>query len=245
MRVSRVARAGLGVAVVATLLAGCATGEQDAAGTATATPAASATGVSASGTAGTSPSPDSSSPAAASTRSASASPRPTRTPGSKLEEAAAAVLVGLRDGDYKELSQVAAADGVRFSPWAYIDVEGDVTLTPAEIAGLAQDRKKYLWGAEAGSGDVIKTTWAKYNDRFGYSHDFLAADEVTENGIVDAGSTTNNIEQAYPGAKYVDYHMKGVDPDFGGLDWASLRVVLVPEDGKYRWVGLVHDEWTP
>ena len=45
-------------------------------------------------------------------------------------------------------------------------------------------------------------------------------------------------------AMVVEYHFPGFDPQYGGLDWASLRLVFQEFEGRWVLVGIIHDEWT-
>ena len=54
----------------------------------------------------------------------------------------------------------------------------------------------------------------------------------------------NNIPDFYPGGMMVEYHFPGIDPEYGGLDWRSLRLVFIPYGEDWFLVGVVHDEWT-
>ena len=46
------------------------------------------------------------------------------------------------------------------------------------------------------------------------------------------------------GRKFVEYHDPGEDPQYEGMDWRSLRLVMVPDGEDWRLVGVVHAEWT-
>jgi len=58
------------------------------------------------------------------------------------------------------------------------------------------------------------------------------------------GNTINNIAEVYPQAITIEYHFEGFDPQFVGLDWRSLLLVLVEKEGAWCLVAVVHDEWT-
>jgi len=42
----------------------------------------------------------------------------------------------------------------------------------------------------------------------------------------------------------VEYHFPGIDPQYGGLDWRSLRLVFQQSGGEWYLVGIIHDQWT-
>ena len=41
----------------------------------------------------------------------------------------------------------------------------------------------------------------------------------------------------------MEYHVEGTER-YGGMDWGSLRVVLLLEDGRWYLIGLLNDRWT-
>jgi len=42
----------------------------------------------------------------------------------------------------------------------------------------------------------------------------------------------------------VEYHFPGFDKKYEGMDWASLRLVLIEAKDGWKLVGIVHDQWT-
>jgi len=49
---------------------------------------------------------------------------------------------------------------------------------------------------------------------------------------------------AYPTASFVEFHFTGFDPQYGGIDWSSLRLVFENVGGNWLLIGIVHDGWT-
>ena len=117
-------------------------------------------------------------------------------------------------------------------------------LTPNELRAAAADHDTYVWGAHDGSGEPIALTCADYFDRFVYSHDFVDAPRRSVDERLGMGNSIDNIAQAYPDGRYVEFHVPGTHPDYGGMDWGSLRLVFAPHDGCWKLVGIVHDQWT-
>lgn len=156
------------------------------------------------------------------------------------------MLTALAKKDYRALAKlVDPAKGLRFSPYSYIDVAHGVVLPAARVAALGSDQTRYTWGSDAGSGKPIRLTFAAYNRRFGYDQDFLHAKQVAENRTLGEGSSLDNTAKVFPSARFVDYHFPGFDPQYDGLDWETLRVVLRKTSGKWYVVALVHNSWTP
>lgn len=166
------------------------------------------------------------------------------TTASALRMVSDQVLAALAEQDYAALAALADQGGVRFSPYAYVDTEHDVVLGPKALAMLAQDTTVREWGSYDGSGEPISMDWADYRDRFVWDRDFTAVTQVSEDAEIGSGNTPSNIAEAYPGAHFVEYHDPGEDPQYEGMDWRSLRLVMVPDGEDWRLVGVVHAEWT-
>lgn len=102
----------------------------------------------------------------------------------------------------------------------------------------------YHWGAFDGSGEPIEMIFADYYKRFVYDHDYAQAEKTAVNQRLGQGNTLDNSREVYPGATIVEYHFSGFDPQYEGMDWRSLRIVLEEYDGQWYVVGIIHDEWT-
>jgi len=146
--------------------------------------------------------------------------------------------------NYRALAEWISAEGVRFSAYAFIDTTKDVVLSADKIKTAASSTEKLNWGSFDGSGDPIEMTMADYFADFVTDAAFAGSGEVTVNKFSQRGNTTNNIEEAYPGCDYVDFFIKGENPDFDGMDWKALCLVFKTIEGKTWLVGVVHDEWT-
>lgn len=164
---------------------------------------------------------------------------------------AAQIIMDLKDGDLAALAgRVHRDKGVRFSPYTYVRaVPGapggeDLVFSADQVPGLGSDPTVYHWGTFDGSGEPIDLTFADYFDRFVYDVDFAAPGVVGFAETIGRGNTINNIPDVYPEAVTVEYHFEGIDPQYAGLDWRSLRLVLEEKDGIWYLVGIVHDEWT-
>jgi hypothetical protein len=157
---------------------------------------------------------------------------------------AAQIILALRDRQMTRLAAwVHPEQGVRFSPYAYVTA-GDQVFSADELPGLFADPTVRLWGAFDGTGDPIELTFAEYYRRFVYDVDFAEPEVLGLNERVGLGNSLDNIADFYPGAVFVEYHFSGFEPQYGGMDWRSLRLVLVQRGGTWYLVGLVHDEWT-
>ena len=176
------------------------------------------------------------------------SPRPTLTPFPPdpltLEEAAQEVIHVLGDKDLEIVAEFVHPEmGVRFSPYTYVQ-DSHLVFMPDELPGLVGSDQVFEWGSFDGSGDPIELTFDEYYERFLYSADFANPEMMAVNEELGYSSMINNIADYYPGSSFVEYHFSGFEEDYGGLDWVSLRLVFIQEEGTWFLVGLVNDQWT-
>jgi len=170
-----------------------------------------------------------------------------RQVGSVRDEAAvraAEIMMAIKDEDLTTLASLVHPDiGVRFSPYTYVRGE-DLVFSAERVKDLLADQTVYSWGSFDGSGEPILFTFLEYYDRFIYDADFARPHVVGFNETIGMGNTINNIAEVYPQALTIEYHFEGFDPQFVGLDWRSLRLVLEEKEGAWYLVAVVHDEWT-
>ncbi len=153
-------------------------------------------------------------------------------------------IQAIQEGDFHRLSQLVHPQrGLRFSAHGYIRME-DLVINASQISGLFTDPDVYLWGYYDGSGDLIELTFADYYWRFVYDVEFARPESIGFDQLLGRGNTINNISQYYPQARFVEHHFSGFDPQYGGLDWRSLRLVFELFEGTWYLVSVVHDEWT-
>ena len=165
---------------------------------------------------------------------------------------AAQAILALKGKDLQILAGWVHPDqGVRFSPYTYVRAAPgsaggqDLVFTAAQVRGLWSDPTVYNWGTAAGSGEPIELTFRDYYEQYVYDVDFARPDVLGLGETVGTGNTINNIGEVYPEAIPVEYHFEGFDPQYAGMDWRSLRLVLEEAAGTWYLVGIVHDEWTP
>lgn len=157
------------------------------------------------------------------------------------------VINAIKDLKIEELTNyISSTDGVRLSPYGYIDKKTDIVLSKAEFDELwnTSSKTKKKWGSYDGSGESIKLTIKEYFKRFAYDVDFEKAPNISTNACLGGGNSQNNIEEVYDGCDYVEYYFPGFDPKFEGMDWKALRLVYKTYEGGYFLIGIVHDEWT-
>lgn len=171
--------------------------------------------------------------------------------GDPLASLAAQAIMAIRDHDLAELAElVHPVKGVTFSPYTYVRPlqgapgEADMVFSRSQLQGLWSDPTVYHWGTFDGSGEPIDLDFRDYYARFVYDVDFAQPDVIGFDATIGQGNTINNIATVYPIAKTVEYHFEGFDPQYAGMDWRSLRLVLEEYEGAWYVVGIVHDEWT-
>ena len=133
--------------------------------------------------------------------------------------------------------------GLRFSPYAAVK-DTDQVFPAEKISGLLADSTVYAWGGYSGSGEPIDLAFADYYDRFIYDVDFANAPQEALNHRLGVSTTLDNIFEFYQSSMYVEFYFPGFDPQFEGMDWRSLRLVFMQDNGTWYLVGIIHDQWT-
>jgi hypothetical protein len=154
------------------------------------------------------------------------------------------IVHSLRDGDYGQLAGQLHPDlCLRISPYPYLSDQNPI-LCSEELVSLMESDQILNWGNYDGTGDPIDLSFQEYHARFIYDADYFSAPVVGLNQAVGSGNAINNIAEIYPDGIMVEYHFSQIDPQYGGLDWRSLRLVLVPYQGQLFLAAIVHGEWT-
>jgi hypothetical protein len=157
---------------------------------------------------------------------------------------AESALQALKDRDMATLAALAHPEnGVRFSPYSFVLPEHQ-SFSAESLANLLGDPTTYTWGAFDGSGEPIQMTFKDYFERFVYSKDFASAGQVGLDQRLGRGNTLDNSHEFYPEAVVVEYFIPGENPEYGRMDWQSLRLVFQQVDGSWYLAGVIHDEWT-
>lgn len=179
---------------------------------------------------------------------------------SKIEEATGSQLLGptanvmstslevmqlIKDKDMATLSRyIHKGKGLRFSPYFYIDMQDDQVFTNQEVSTLDQNTNLLTWGDYDGSGEPISLNFSDYYDQFIYDVDFISPQLIGNHTSIGSGNTSDNIVQAYPNGRFIEFHFREIDPQYEGIDWRSLRLVFEQDDGLWYLVGIVHGQWT-
>ncbi|RZK49037.1 MAG: hypothetical protein EOO99_07825 [Pedobacter sp.] len=154
------------------------------------------------------------------------------------------VILAFERKDYTELVKYFSTKGVLFSPYANLAPRKQVKLTGEEFLAAIKSKQVYKWGEYDGTGEEIKLTLADYLQKFVTKAPFSEAEAISFDAVMKKGNTIDNIWKIFPEAHYVEYHFSGIDPQYEGMDWTSLRLVFECIDDEYYLVAVVQDQWT-
>lgn len=167
---------------------------------------------------------------------------PSEEPAS-IEEVAEQTLQVLAERNMSELSSIVHSEkGLTFSPYVYTE-ENAQRFQKNEISNLLDLTEKFVWGNYDGSGSPIELTVRDYWDQFVKADQLLEYEEKNINEIKYRGNTRNNIEEAFPNSFWVEFYDKGSEENYF-MDWQSLNLVFQQEDGEWKLIAIVHDQWT-
>lgn len=162
-----------------------------------------------------------------------------------LLNAACAVVRALRQEDYSTVASfVHPTKGVTFTPYSTVEPGSDRVFSRDEIMNLTQDSTVYTWGTVDGRGSSIELTMEDYFSRYVFNADYTQAPQIGVDRILMHGNALENLKEAYPQGRFVDFCCPQMDEASEGLDWCSLKLVFEPVDAHWRLVGVVHGEWT-
>lgn len=165
-----------------------------------------------------------------------------------VSEAGTTIVRALKNADMNTLAAwTDSNEGVRFSPYGYVNTETDLIFSQDNLKGLMEDPTKHLWRSFLGSDTLIEMSYREYHEKFVYDADFMEDAEITINEGLGQGAMIYNLNEVYPTDThdFVDYHIDGIDPAVDGMDWRSLRLVFKKIGDDRTLVGIIHDQWTP
>ena len=151
----------------------------------------------------------------------------------------------IKSGSYDKLAElVHPKDGVYFVPYSYVDFSSNMHFTAEQVAAFSTDETVYLWGYTDGEGAPINLTPKQYFEKYVFNQDYTAAPIIGHNYITKTGNSIENVQEAFPDCQFVDFHFPGFDPQVGGMDWCTLRLVFREYEGVYKIVAIIHAQWT-
>lgn len=162
-----------------------------------------------------------------------------------LLAAAFDAAAALKQQDYQALAAMAhPTDGVVFTPYSTVELDANVSFTPAQLARLKQDTAKYVWGIIDGKGDPLELTVAEYFARFVYNADYIQAPMLGIDQVIGSGNALENVSEVFPDARFVEFYFPGIQPEYSGFDWCGLKLVFLEYRGEYKLRAVIHSEWT-
>jgi hypothetical protein len=154
------------------------------------------------------------------------------------------ILGLIKNRKYDSLVQYFHPDGVRFSPYTYVDTT-DQVITKEKLLDMVKKKTKINWNSDWSGEDPEKLTVDQYFKGFVYDVDFLTAPRRTLNRFGIRGSDINNIDEFYPNANTVEYFFAGFDKKYEGMDFRGLNLVFRLYQSRPMLVGVTHNQWTP
>lgn len=162
-----------------------------------------------------------------------------------LLNTACAVCRALKDQDYRYLSTFVHPErGVTFTPYSTVNFDTDRTMSAEEIADLTADTEVHTWGYLDGRSQLIELTNAEYFSQYVFHVDYTQAPEIGVGTVMTSGNALENVSEAYPGCRFVDFSYPLLKEDNLGMDWCSLKLVFEPGETCWQLVGIVHGQWT-
>lgn len=150
----------------------------------------------------------------------------------------------LKDGQYNQLLPlIHPGSCLRFSPYQYLNTDNRI-ICPSELASYTSSTEPFTWGRFDGTGEPINLTFIEYHQQFVFDLDYQTPGVVGFNVEVSSGNSINNIREIYPDGIMIEYYFPGIDPQYGGMDWRSLRLVFIPENDQWFLAAIIHGEWT-
>ena len=161
-----------------------------------------------------------------------------------LLNTACCVVRALREGDYPSVAAMLHPErGVTFTPYSTVNFETDLTFTADQIRELNSDTTVYTWGFKAGQDTPIQATLPRYLQSHVFGGDSTQAPLIAVDRVLLSGNALENLTEAYPGCRFVDFSFPGRDPASQGTDWRSLKLVFEPSETDWLLVGIIHSEW--
>lgn len=159
-----------------------------------------------------------------------------------LAEVASHLLI---EEAYYNLSRLVSKDhGLTLAPYLYV-TEDTLIFSRDNVASFYLDSDTYLFGYSDGKGEPLDYTPREYFEEFLHIEPLEAPDAIYVDAFSQHGNSLNNTEEAFEGdITVIEYHHEGTE-EFAGMDWRSMHFVFrLNDEGIYKLVGILSDEWT-
>jgi hypothetical protein len=162
-----------------------------------------------------------------------------------IKETAASLIKALSTKNADAIADlIHPTQGVRFTPYTYVSLTSDLVFSQKEMRSFFDDQKVYLWGHYDGSGEPINLNPSQYYEKFIYAEDYANTKQVGYNKVLSSGNALENQFEVYNNPIVVEYYFPGLNPDYGGMDWRSLRLVFESYQNDWKLVGIINNQWT-
>lgn len=163
---------------------------------------------------------------------------------SKAYQVAIDVLHSIDAQDFKTLSKyIHPEKGVIFVPFSFVDYDECISFSKEQVENFGADNTIYNWGTHDASPNAIELTAQDYFKAFVYDKKYLQTKQVAIDDIIRQGNSIENVMEVFPDCTFVEFYDEG-SKDNDGLDWSSLKVVMVQFEDDFRVVAFVHSSYT-
>lgn len=162
-----------------------------------------------------------------------------------LLNSACAALRAIQQRDYATLAAYVHPErGVTFTPYSTVNGESDLNFNQSQVKKFAGDTNRYIWGTVPGTGELIQMTPEEFISKYIFGADYTQASKIGIDKINISGNALENVTQAYPDCRFVDFTFPSVEASGQGQDWNALKLVFAPAQTQWYLVALIHSQWT-
>jgi hypothetical protein len=155
------------------------------------------------------------------------------------------VITLLHNGDLERLAEyIHPKLGLRFSPFAYVDLKKDLVFSSAELTKNFRTHHEFIWGYDDSNGLPIRLNIADYYKMYVYDRPYADTNEISYTQAISSEFTTSNCFEAYPHAIIVEYRVSELNSkESSNTNWQSIRLAFEKEGNRWYLAGIIHDQW--
>lgn len=147
------------------------------------------------------------------------------------------IISAIIDKDFITLSKyVDKEEGLIISLFPVIAVNNVTVFSTREVEDFSNTKKEYKWGIEEGSGETFISTPQKFFQLF-MDVPLSRISKVGLNKMITDPGYTENQWVIFPDSIVIEYYIDP-SPDYSGMDWLSVRLILKSRGDSYSLVGL-------
>lgn len=176
------------------------------------------------------------------TVSADSSLAPVEAGNSSLLQAATKILDEINAGNMNALSNyIDPEEGITFTSYSTVNFGTDVNFSAKEFSAALSSSSDYIWGMIPGDSEPVRMTLSEYLTDFVWDADYCSAPEIGIDTVLYAGNAQENVAEAYPGCRFVDFYIPGHGDN--NQDFSSLKLVFSWKASRWNLVGVIHSQW--